>query len=94
MSESPAKVTSVAAESSLLRQCAPLTEVPTVASRSMAVNGKVILSRPAQGEKRRVLLVRLDQTLGDSAMNTPMLRELRAAYPDSHISLDRAPRNG
>jgi ADP-heptose:LPS heptosyltransferase len=51
-----------------------------------------LLSRPAKSEKHRVLLVRLDQTLGDSAMNTPMLRELRAAYPDSHISLVVHPR--
>jgi ADP-heptose:LPS heptosyltransferase len=51
-----------------------------------------LLSRPIQGEKRRVLVVRLDQTLGDSAMNTPMLGELRAAYPDAHISLVVHPR--
>src|SRR5260370_365036 len=41
MSESPANVTSVAAESAVLRQCAPLTEIPTVASLSMAVNAKL-----------------------------------------------------
>ena len=51
-----------------------------------------LLSHPAQGAKRRILLVRLDQTLGDSAMNTPMLRELRAAYPDAHVSLVVHPR--
>ena len=39
-----------------------------------------------------LLVVRLDQTLGDSAMNSPLLRELRHAYPDANITLVVHPR--
>lgn len=44
------------------------------------------------GERKSILVIRLDQTLGDSAMNSPLLRELRHAYPNAEISLVVHPR--
>lgn len=44
------------------------------------------------GERKSILVIRLDQTLGDSAMNSPLLRELRLAYPNAEISLIVHPR--
>jgi ADP-heptose:LPS heptosyltransferase len=36
---------------------------------------------------RRILVVRLDETIGDSVMFSPFLRELRAAAPEASIAL-------
>lgn len=51
-----------------------------------------LLSRKQVNAKFRLLVVRLDQTLGDSSMNSPLLRELRRAYPDAEIALVVHPR--
>ncbi|MFJ2989760.1 glycosyltransferase family 9 protein [Collimonas sp. NPDC087041] len=51
-----------------------------------------LVMKQSSGEKMSILLIRLDQTLGDSAMNSPLLRELRRAYPDAELSLVVHPR--
>jgi ADP-heptose:LPS heptosyltransferase len=51
-----------------------------------------VLKRPRPQSRKSILVIRLDQTLGDSAMNSPLLRELRVAYPDAEISLVVHPR--
>jgi len=52
---------------------------------------RFLMKRSSDG-KMSILVVRLDQTLGDSAMNSPLLRELRVAYPDAELSLVVHPR--
>ena len=51
-----------------------------------------MFARRLSGPKMSLLVVRLDQTLGDSAMNSPLLRELRLAHPEAEISLVVHPR--
>lgn len=51
-----------------------------------------LFSRRQENAKFTILVVRLDQTLGDSSMNSPLLRELRHAYPHAEIKLVVHPR--
>lgn len=61
--------------------------IALVCARVMA-----LFSRKQANAKFSLLVVRLDQTLGDSSMNSSLLRELRNAYPEAEISLVVHPR--
>jgi ADP-heptose:LPS heptosyltransferase len=51
-----------------------------------------VAGRPKSCGKQMILVVRLDQTLGDSVMNSSLLRELRRGHPDAEISVVVHPR--
>lgn len=46
-----------------------------------------LVKKKSSSEKMSILVIRLDKTLGDTAMNSPLLRELRFAYPNAELLL-------
>lgn len=70
--------------STVLRALGLLTWAQTVAARLLTRNSSM---RPARSNVDRVLVVRLDETIGDTVMFSPFLRELRRSLPAATISL-------
>jgi ADP-heptose:LPS heptosyltransferase len=60
-------------------------------SLAMAIVRRLCPARPSE-RPRRIVLVQLDH-LGDAVLSTPLIAELRAAYPDATIDVLASPSN-
>ena len=83
----------------VVRYCAPrmgaLKRVEVVAKLTLALLASFLLGRPWRrarraarlGRARRILLVRIDNRVGEALLTTPLLTALRRALPDAELDL-------